>query len=69
MSNNKNITEVASCTLADLLQSWVKEIPETEIKGQLKIPEYQRSYVWDEKQINKLLNDWIEYDNLEKKIT
>jgi uncharacterized protein with ParB-like and HNH nuclease domain len=66
MSINKDIIEVASCTLADLLKSWESKIPETEIKGQLKIPEYQRPYVWGEKQINNLLNDWIEHCKLEK---
>ena len=31
------------------------------IYGQLTIPEYQRPYVWKEKQVNRLLNDLIEY--------
>lgn len=66
MSYSEDTIKVASCTLADLLRSWESNIPETEIKGQLKIPEYQRPYVWGEKQINNLLNDWIEYDKLEK---
>lgn len=60
ISENNDI-QVASCTLAELLNSWHCEIPGTNIKGQLTIPEYQRPYVWGEKQINNLLNDWKEY--------
>lgn len=54
--------EVASCTLEELLGSNSKPIPGTSIQGQLAIPEYQRPYVWKEKQINQLLNDLIEYE-------
>ncbi len=54
---------VTSCPLADLLKTKNKEIPNTDIKGLLNIPEYQRPYVWGGKQINKLLDDWIEYNN------
>jgi len=56
---------VTSCTLTQLLESNIKEIAETGIVAQLNIPEYQRPYVWNEKQINKFLNDWIEYSNIE----
>ena len=61
---NENKLIVTSCTLTDLLESNNKEIPKTGIVAQLNIPEYQRPYVWNEKQINKLLDDWIEYDNI-----
>ena len=63
--NTKPTPIVTSCTLADLLESSVRELPGTNIKGQLTIPEYQRPYVWGEKQINSLLDDWLEYDALE----
>src|SRR5690554_3188155 len=60
---NNNDLQVASCTLHDLLNSSGTEIPGTNIKGQLTIPEYQRPYVWNEKQINRLLSDYNEYHN------
>lgn len=53
--------QVASCTLQELLNTNQHAIPNTRIAGQLTIPEYQRPYVWREKQINRLLNDLIEY--------
>ncbi|NLN80887.1 MAG: DUF262 domain-containing protein [Erysipelotrichia bacterium] len=52
---------VTSCSLADLLNCSSSILPNTEVKGQLSIPEYQRPYVWSEKQINTLLDDWLEY--------
>ncbi len=58
--------QVASCTLPELLQSRETVIPGTQIKGQLSIPEYQRPYVWKEKQINQLLRDLIEYHQNKK---
>jgi hypothetical protein len=58
---NNNKLQVASCTLAQLLNIATTEIPGTNIRGQLTIPEYQRPYVWTEKQINQLLNDWMSY--------
>lgn len=59
-STSSNV-QVASCTLAELLNTYNKEIEGTGIKGQLMIPEYQRPYVWREKQIDALLHDFIEY--------
>src|SRR5690606_8363221 len=53
--------QVASCTLQELLNTNQQAIPSTGIAGQLTIPEYQRPYVWREKQINRLLNDLTEY--------
>ena len=53
--------EVVSCTFKDLIRTNHDAIPGTGIKGQLFIPEYQRPYVWKEKQINRLLDDFIEY--------
>lgn len=59
-----NNLEVASCTLSELLNSSVASIPNTSIQGQLTIPEYQRPYVWSEKQISRLLSDLMEYNNI-----
>lgn len=56
--------QVASCTLQELLETNKQAIPNTEIAGQLTIPEYQRPYVWREKQINRLLSDLIEYQSI-----
>lgn len=53
--------KVVSCSLAELLNCHIDAIPNTTIKGQLVIPEYQRPYVWGEKQINRLFDDLIEY--------
>ena len=56
--------QVASCTLQELLETNKQAIPNTGIAGQLTIPEYQRPYVWREKQINRLLSDLIEYQSI-----
>jgi hypothetical protein len=55
--------QVISCTFQDLLHAHLNStvIPNSAIKGSLTIPEYQRPYVWTEKQINRLLNDLHEY--------
>ncbi|GEO11799.1 DUF262 domain-containing protein [Segetibacter aerophilus] len=55
--------KVVSCTLNDLVNTYHSPIPNSDIKGQLFIPEYQRPYVWKERQINRLLDDFIEYQN------
>ena len=52
---------VTSCSLAELLNCSSSALQNTSVKGQLSIPEYQRPYVWGEKQINTLLDDWLEY--------
>lgn len=54
--------KVVSCTLNELLNSNISAIPNTDIKGQLCIPEYQRPYIWKEKQINQLLDSIIEHN-------
>lgn len=64
-SNNKFV-KVVSCTFLDLINTNIKAINKTDIKGQLEIPEYQRPYIWKEKQINRLLNDIIEYEESDK---
>lgn len=55
--------EVVSCTVAELIDSHLNgiEIRKSKIYGSLTIPEYQRPYVWKEKQIDRLLNDLWEY--------
>lgn len=60
ISPNRSI-EVVSCTLADLLYCTDQPIPGTSIKGVICIPEYQRPYVWQERQINRLIRDLEEY--------
>lgn len=64
--NNKDV-QVVSCTLEDLFNSHSKKIKDTEIQGQISIPEYQRPYVWREKQINRLLKDFEEYQKWDLK--
>lgn len=59
--------QVVSCTLEELLNCSNQYIPSTNIKGQLTIPEYQRPYVWNEKQINQLLHDFIDYNKADAK--
>jgi hypothetical protein len=63
---NKDV-QVVSCTLQELFNTNVKEINGTTINGQLTIPEYQRPYVWKEKQINQLLDSIIEHHNMDVK--
>ncbi|MDI9312821.1 MAG: DUF262 domain-containing protein [Limnohabitans sp.] len=53
-----NSIELASCTIAEL---FTENIPDTEIQGKLVIPEYQRPYVWGEKEVYKLINDLSNY--------
>ncbi|MBQ4847920.1 DUF262 domain-containing protein [Pseudoalteromonas sp. MMG005] len=51
--------EVASCTLAQLFSKQsIVSANNTEIHGELAIPEYQRPYRWGEVQIKKLLSDY-----------
>lgn len=57
-----NELKVISCTLSQLLNSANVALPNSKIYGQLTIPEYQRPYVWQEKQINRLIDDLLEYD-------
>lgn len=66
MDNNKKV-QVISCTFQELLNAHLQGlvIPNSHIKGKLAIPEYQRPYVWTEKQVNRLLNDLYEYQQWE----
>ena len=53
---------VESCTLKDLiLLNSGGNLPKMGIKATIRIPEYQRPYVWKEKQVKKLLLDLVEY--------
>ena len=61
MDNNE--VKVISCTFSQLVNSNLNAIDNSNIQGQLFIPEYQRPYVWKERQINKLLDDLVEYNN------
>lgn len=58
-----NIIEVSSCTVMDLFSCTSVPIMNTNIKGKLKIPEYQRPYVWQEKQLKKLIVNLNEFFN------
>jgi hypothetical protein len=53
MAENNNTIKVASCTIADLFSEKISK----DIFGTLEIPEYQRPYVWTDKEIDKLLSD------------
>lgn len=57
LQEDKKSVETSSCTLMDLFSSHVHAIPKTRILGQLRIPEYQRPYVWKEKELKKLISD------------
>ena len=53
---------VASCTLAEIFnQQTIKASDGTQISGALTIPEYQRPYRWTESQIQRLLQDFKDY--------
>jgi len=50
--------KVTSCTIEDLFDINKKPLPETDIKGEIVIPEYQRPYKWiARKHVYQLLND------------
>jgi len=52
------LIKVAVCNVAQLLSGKrIKTESQKYIQGQLSIPEYQRPYVWGEKQIDKLIDD------------
>jgi hypothetical protein len=53
--------EVVSCSVLDLFNCSDIPIPDSSIKGNLLIPEYQRPYVWKEKELQKLIRDIHEY--------
>ena len=58
MSESQALIKVAVCNVAQLLSSKrIKTEDQRYIQGQLSIPEYQRPYVWGEKQIDKLIED------------
>ena len=56
--------QVISCTFQELVNTYNCPIRDSNIHGQLCIPEYQRPYVWKEKQINRLLDDFREYHDI-----
>lgn len=51
---------VASCTVTDLFSGMILG---TNISGQLTIPEYQRPYIWQKKELIQLTKDLREYFN------
>ncbi len=58
MSESQALINVAVCNVAQLLSGKrIKTEYQKYIQGQLCIPEYQRPYVWGEKQIDKLIDD------------
>lgn len=58
MSEPQALIKVAVCNVAHLLSGKrIKIDNQKYIHGQLSIPEYQRPYVWGEKQIDKLIDD------------
>lgn len=56
-----NKVKVESCSLEQLFKVQHSPIGDSEIIGKLTIPEYQRPYVWQEKEINTLLRDLGEF--------
>jgi len=59
-----NMTEalkVASCSVAELFANHPVKSLDGEISGKLIIPEYQRPYTWQTKELSKLLNDLLSY--------
>jgi len=62
----KDGLQVLSCSVKDLLSSKINKQSNINISGQICIPEYQRPYVWKEKQIDCLLDDLLEYFNGKK---
>jgi hypothetical protein len=61
--SNQNELLVESCTLKDFLLSHQQPLPQTKLQGKICIPEYQRPYIWKERQVSKLLTDLVAYKN------
>ena len=62
VSKVPTLIKLAVCSVAHLLSGKrIKAENQTYIQGELSIPEYQRPYVWGEKQIAKLIDDLKEH--------
>ncbi len=70
MSENKEGVQVATCTAEELLCTGGLRLPQRgdqdALEGRLCIPEYQRPYRWQSKQIQRLLADIEEHQKREK---
>ncbi|MEE9339155.1 MAG: DUF262 domain-containing protein [Methylococcaceae bacterium] len=53
--------KVASCSVAELLANHPIKLSDDKISGKLIIPEYQRPYTWQAKEMSKLFNDLLSY--------
>ncbi len=67
MSEPQALIKVAVCNVAQLLRGEnIKVRNQTDIQGKLTIPEYQRPYVWDVEQLDKLIADIQEHQQKSK---
>lgn len=71
MSDKTKGVQVATCTAKELLGAKGLNLPkrgeQEALKGELCIPEYQRPYRWQAKQIQRLLTDMAEHREREQK--
>ena len=67
MSEPQGLIKVAVCNVAQLLRGENIQVQDrTEIQGKLKIPEYQRPYIWNVEQLDQLITDIEEHQKKAK---
>ena len=61
---NENLPiEVTSCSVLDLFNCSSQHIPNSTISGLISVPEYQRPYLWNTKEVKKLIIDLQDHFN------
>ena len=67
MSEQQGLIKVAVCNVAQLLRGENIQVQDqADIQGKLKIPEYQRPYIWNVEQLDQLITDIEEHQKKAK---
>lgn len=68
MSESQALIKVAVCNVAQLLRGGNIQVQDqADIQGKLKIPEYQRPYIWNAEQLDQLITDIEEHQKKSKR--
>ena len=68
MSEKQGLIKVAVCNVAQLLRGGNIQVQDqADIQGKLKIPEYQRPYIWNAEQLDQLITDIEEHQKKSKR--
>ena len=68
MSEQQGLIKVAVCNVAQLLRGENIQVQDqADIQGKLKIPEYQRPYIWNVEQLDQLITDIEEHQKKSKR--